>query len=147
MKKKSWVPAVFAIGLALPVQACSFAKATTGIADVSDIPLGSTRSQIHDRFGEPVWSAACRGGTRVEIHQVTRKVVRSGPRREAVSMRFRPSGLVRLFVNPATYVPAEGPEMDVAFVYGADDSLLFRSEVAAVPEGGAPCESLNALEG
>jgi hypothetical protein len=118
--------------LALAASGCSFVIAQMGVSSPSEIYKPDTRAEVRDAFGEADETGTCPDGRPVERRAIRQascpgfKCVRSGGTAD-IRLLFDP-----LIVPFAVYASERG-KLHYAFVYGADDRVVYRYNINADP--------------
>ena len=130
------------VGIVLAFTGCSLAIYRSGISGWDEIPLkGVTRKEIHERFGQPVSSALCADGRRIDVHAIRQKVYQTGEDMKAIiGGDIATLGLFELFFTPIAIVESERAKVYFAFVYAADEVLASRTNTSKGTEATALCD-------
>jgi len=131
--RNRWLLTLGAITLAA-VSGCSVLIAKSGVSSVGEIYKLDTRAVVRDTFGEPDETGTCPDGRIVERRTIRQQVPwvchDSSGCKEAL---VRSVGVFDVFLVPVMAYQSEQAKLHYAFVYGADDRVLYRYNVTASP--------------
>jgi hypothetical protein len=136
--RNRWLVAVGGLALGLATSGCSSLIAqSSGVSSMSEALKLETRAEVRAFLGEAEETGTCPDGRTVErraIRQQTKWVL-SGLKDEAgqdprAYVLFPPAEVVAL---PIQAYRSEQAKFQYAWVYGADDRVLYRYNVAAAP--------------
>jgi hypothetical protein len=131
--RNRWLLTLGAITLAA-VSGCSVLIAKSGVSSVGEIYKLDTRAEVRDTFGEPDETGTCPDGRIVERRTIRQQVPwvchDSSGCKEAL---VRSVGVFDVFLVPVMAYQSEQAKLHYAFVYGADDRVLYRYNVTASP--------------
>lgn len=161
MKVSSWAIRLSLLSVLLVTPACSHIVANSGISSPTDITDRLSRQEVQDRYGTPVSSTATPAGRQVEIYRLRKRLDTVftamsdrtwQSRRESLDTQevkrlalycviFGPGcfyivGLLAVnetFSLPVNLVRSQMSHMQVGFVFGSDDRLLYLYDTEADP--------------
>ena len=138
-----WLLALGAITLAAAVSGCSALIAASGVSSQDEIYKPETRAEVREAFGEPDETGTCPDGRPVERRWIRQEVPevwgdvlagagRSTDIRDPILLLVY-SPVIELVAIPIQAYRSEQAKLHYAFVYGADDRVLYRYDVTAAP--------------
>ena len=142
--------AILTLAMLFALSGCSVMIAKSGISGLGEIPGGLSRKEVQERFGSPASSSTTSAGKQIEIYNIRKQldcvVWLMGTNSSACSPRrvaeqelgwcaiLAPICFGTEFFNaPINLVRSEMNKIQVAFVYGADDRVLYSYEPKAEP--------------
>lgn len=142
-ERNGWRVALGGLILAVGTSGCSALIAHSGVRSVEEISKPETRAEVRAAFGEADEVRTSPEGRTVERRKIRRRVpwvcegaagATRGGRCEALGWAYVYTlGLADAFVIPVIAHRSEQAKLHYVFVYGADDRVLCRYDVAAAP--------------
>ena len=135
--RNRWLLALSGVALVLATNGCSQVIAHSGVSSVSEIYKPQTRAEVHEAFGAADETGTCPDGRPVE-----RRAIRQKDRSRCLAdwhsgfMCVTHSPylvLLEPLAFPVIAVRSERNKLHYAFVYGADDRVAYRYDLADEP--------------
>ncbi len=135
--RNRWLLALGGAALVVVTSSCSTLIAQSGGSRAGDIYTLETRAEVREAFGEADETGACPDGRTVErrtIYQQTRSALGDAKDWLPPDPRAFPLwGLAEVVATPVQLYRREQAKFQYAWVYGADDRVLYRYNVTPVP--------------
>ena len=133
--RNRWLVAVGGLALGLATSGCSSLIAqSSGVSSMSEALKLETRAEVRAFLGEAEETGTCPDGRIVERRTIRQQVPwvchDSSGCKEAL---VRSVGVFDVFLVPVMAYQSEQAKLHYAFVYGADDRVLYRYNVTASP--------------
>jgi len=137
--QSQWLLALGGLALVVATSGCSYAIATSGVSSVGELAIPQTRAEVRAAFGEADETGTCPDGRRVERRSIRQQVrwpctdPNSRECGEYVVYELGTFGMIEVLAVLGTTIDSELSKLHYAFVYGADDRVLYRYDVKAAP--------------
>ena len=134
-----WLLALSGLALVVATSGCSYAIATSGVSSVGEIFIPQTRAEVRAAFGEADETGTCPDGRLLERRSIRQQVrccctdPNSRECGEMVVWELGTFGFIEVLAVPLVAIDSELSKLHYAFVYGADDRVLYRYNVTSVP--------------
>ena len=151
---KRWTPgttAMLTVAMLLVLTGCATMVATSGISGLHEIPTDLSRKEVQERYGSPASSGATAAGRRTESFNIRQRLVDHKSVSSAYGSATRkswddfklacilfPPGCAAIWIGgsfiaaevevinfPIILARSEKNKLEVAFVYGPDDRILY----------------------
>ena len=149
----NWLVRATLMTTTLPILAgCSFMIAKAGVSGLGEIPDGLSRKEVEERFGSPASSSTTSAGRQIEIYNIRQQLdcvanVLSVEKSCIPTQKFKqemlpcvifaplclPYAMLESINVPINLVRSEMRKLEVAFVYGPDDRVLYFYELKFEP--------------
>ena len=132
-----WLLALGGVALVVATSGCSALIAHSGVSSASEIYKPETRAEVRAAFGEADETGTCPDGRPMERRSIPHKIpwfcrgTQCVPLRNLVELSL--SVAVDTILFPLAAYQSERAKLHYAFVYGADDRVLYRYDVTAAP--------------
>ena len=126
--------AIITLAMLSALSGCSMMVARSGLSGLGEIPDGLSRKEVQERYGSPASSGATNVGRPVEVYHIRQKTDSIYSWLGGTGGGIGPgAGLGALGIIilgetagfPIALAMSESNKLEVAFVYGADDRVLY----------------------